>query len=210
MSISAIVEGHGDEPAVRILAHRLLDSRSRWDARLSRIHNAKGKPRLLRKFEDFVKYASFDEGCQAVLVVVDADNHCPVDLAKGLSRRAVGLGLHIPVAIVVPHREFEAWFVAALDESADNPVRTRLQLDPEAVCPDNPDALRDAKGWLKGRMGRGRSYAETDDQPALAAALSIELASARSRSFRRLERALQELLAAIDGAAATVTPEAAP
>ena len=210
MSISAIVEGHGDEPAVRILAHRLLDAHSRWDMRVGRIQNAKGKPRLVRKFENFIRYASFDKGCQAVLVVVDADNDCPVDLAKGLSRRAVGLGLQIPVAIVVPHHEFEAWFVAALDESAGNPVRTRLQLDPEAVCPDNPDALRDAKGWLKGRMKRDRSYTETDDQPALADALSVELASARSRSFRRLERALRELLAAIDGAAATVTLEAAP
>lgn len=209
MSISAIVEGHGDEPAVRILANRLLDSQSRWDVRVHRVKNAKGKPQLMRKFENFVEYTLYDEDCQAVLVVVDADNDCPVDLAKGLSARAAAKGLQIPVAIVVPQPEFEAWFIAALDENADSPVRTRLQLPSEAVCPDNPDALRDAKGWLKGRMGRGRSYAETDDQPALADALSIELASARSRSFRRLEHALQELLAAIDGGAAIVTPEPA-
>ena len=209
MSISAIVEGHGDEPAVRILANRMLDSQSRWDIRVQRVKNAKGKPQLMRKFENFVEYALYDEDCQAVLVVVDADNDCPVDLAKGLSARAAARGLQTPIAIVVPHREFEAWFIAALDESADNPVRARLHIAPDVRCPDDPDAVGNPKGWLRRNMRRSRSYAETDDQPALADALSIELASARSRSFRRLEHALQELLAAIDGGAAIVTPEAA-
>lgn len=206
MSISAVVEGHGDEPAVRILANRLLDFLERWNTRVHRVKNAKGKPQLIRKFEAFVNYALHDEDCRAVLVVVDADYDCPVELAKRLSARAVALGLQTPIAIVVPNREFEAWFIAALDESPDNPVRSRLQLTPGARCTDDPDAIGSPKGWLQGNMARPRSYTETEDQPALAAAVSLALVSERSRSFRRLQHALEELLAAIDGAAPTVTP----
>ena len=206
MSISAVVEGHGDKPAVRILANRMLDSMGHWGIRVRRVENTRGKPRLIRRFENFVKYALYDEDCRAVLVVVDANNDCPVELAKQLSARAVAMGLQTPIAIVVPNREFEAWFIAALDESPDNPVRSRLQLTPGARCPDNPDAIRNPKGWLQGNMARPRSYTETKDQPALAATVSLALVSERSRSFRRLQHALEELLAAIDGGASTVTP----
>lgn len=206
MSISAVVEGHGDGPAVRILANRMLDSMERWNIRVRRVKNAKGKPQLIRKFENFVRYALHDEDCRAVLVVVDADYDCPVEMAKRLSVRAVALGLQVPIAIVVPNREFESWFIAALDESPDNPVRARLQLTLDVLCPDDPDAIGSPKGWLKGNMKRPRSYAETADQPALAAAVSLALGSERSRSFRRLQHALEELLAAVDGGAPTVTP----
>ena len=210
MSISAIVEGHGDEPAVRILANRVLDSLSRWDVRVHRVKNAKGKPQLIRKFEKFVQYARFDKDCRAILVVVDADNNCPVDLAKSLSARAAALGLQIPIAIVVPHHEFEAWFIGALDESPANPVRARLQLPPGVHSPGDPDAIGNPKGWLQRNMERSRSYTETQDQPALADVISLEMISRRSRSFCRMEHALKELLDAVDGGAPIVTPRAAP
>jgi hypothetical protein len=52
-------------------------------------------------------------------------------------------------------------------------------------APITPDAIRDAKGWISARVPDGR-YHEVSDQPALTALLDIAMASANSRSFRKL------------------------
>ena len=67
MTITAIVEGDGDEPSVRILANRLLDHLQRWDIQVNHVKNAKGKPKLMRKFENFINYACLDDDCDAIL-----------------------------------------------------------------------------------------------------------------------------------------------
>ena len=207
MTITAIVEGDGDEPSVRILANRLLDYLQRWDIQVSRVKNAKGKPKLIRKFENFINYASLDGDCDAILVLVDADNECPTDAAKALASRAGALNLGIPIAIVMPNPEFEVWFIASLDSSPNNPVRTRLDLPSDTVSPDNPDdATNSAKGWLNAKMPRNRRYKETSDQPALSAAISLSVASQHSRSFQRLEHAIIQLIDAVDNGVSIVTP----
>lgn len=48
-----------------------------------------------------------------------------------------------------------------------------------------PEIPRDAKGWIKARMD-SRNYGETTDQPAFTAHMDLQLAHARSRSFRKL------------------------
>src|SRR5437867_181916 len=55
---------------------------------------------------------------------------------------------------------------------------------------------RDAKGELDVRMEPGRAYHPTVDQPALTALFDMAQAYSRSRSFRRIVRAVGSLVAA--------------
>jgi hypothetical protein len=59
--------------------------------------------------------------------------------------------------------------------------------------PFNPEALRNAKGWLSERIENGR-YREVSDQPALAAVFNLNDAYATSSSFRKLCREIDRLV----------------
>ena len=59
--------------------------------------------------------------------------------------------------------------------------------------PNDPEAVRDAKGWLDRRMENNESYSETTDQPALAALFDIEQAR-RADSFDKCYRDIVRLL----------------
>lgn len=84
--------------------------------------------------------------------------------------------------------EYEAWFLAAA-----NSVAGRQDIDPGAVPPDQPESIRNAKGWLTRRMPPGRSYQETLDQPALTAIFDLQAAK-RAPSFDKLWRDVATLL----------------
>jgi hypothetical protein len=73
------------------------------------------------------------------------------------------------------HREYEAWFLAALPEP--HPA---------------PETVRDAKGELAARL-EGR-YLPTVDQPSLSATFDLARAYPRCRSFRKLVSAFGELV----------------
>lgn len=67
----------------------------------------------------------------------------------------------------------------------------------EAVpAPDDPEAIRDAKGWLSERMENNRTYRETRDQPALTALFDLERArhvDSFDKCYREIVRLLGEL-----------------
>lgn len=90
--------------------------------------------------------------------------------------------------VVVCQRELEAWFLAAARS-----LRGKRGLPVDLEPPSSPEGLRDAKGWLSARMPGG--YSETVDQPALAAAMSLEEARATA-SFDKLWRDLVRILSA--------------
>ena len=59
--------------------------------------------------------------------------------------------------------------------------------------PEEPEAIRDAKGWLSNRMENGRNYHEKRDQPALADSFDLEQAR-RAGSFDKCYRDIVRLL----------------
>ena len=83
--------------------------------------------------------------------------------------------------MVLAHREFEAWFLAAV-ESLRGHRGVRIDAEPHP----NPEDPRGAKEQLELRLRVGASYMETADQPALSARFSLSAAYRRSRSFRKL------------------------
>lgn len=200
----AIVEGHGEanrpspseQPAVVILLKKLLQNlqcRTLFVAdkaplfRLSYsqfFHN--------EKFENAIRYHAIYPDCAALLVLLDMDDHCPKEKAAELTARVRTMGaLPFSVAVVCAKREYEAWFLASLES-----------IHAEQHYPGDPEAPRDAKGWLKKQFG----YRQIRDQALYTRKLNIELARVRSRSFRRLYHAVEELVAAVNEEQCVVTP----
>ncbi|HVF59618.1 MAG TPA: DUF885 family protein [Thermoanaerobaculia bacterium] len=125
----------------------------------------------------------------AVLVLVDADDDCAAELGRSLRERARQARADRDIAVVLPVREFEAWFLASA-ESLGGHRGLPVQLE----SPPDPEAVRDAKGWLSARMTVGRAYGPQVDQAALAQALDFRLAE-RAGSFRKFMRDLERLAA---------------
>lgn len=103
----------------------------------------------------------------------------PGDLARHLTLAAArGLRSDRPLAVVVASREYEGWFLAAAES---------LELPP---C-ENPEGVRDAKGWLRRAQG---SYSPTVDQAGMTARFDLGIARERADSFDKLCRELERLL----------------
>ena len=203
----SIVEGAGDEAAVPELLRRVLWERlCRYDIDVTKAISTHGKANLKRKLQQFLHYA-LKKGCEAILVVLDADVDCPIALAVELATAASRASLGIPVAIVCANREYEAWFICNLTATHGGKIRERLNLASSLTSPNDIERLRDPKGWLTGNMPRERAYKETFDQTPLTHQIDLDLTYGESRSFRRLCDAIGELVGALDEGAALVTPE---
>ncbi|MHB8521008.1 MAG: hypothetical protein ACYDH9_09625 [Limisphaerales bacterium] len=84
-----------------------------------------------------------------------------------------------------------------LDIARSSPAGSRKPNAPIAnddAAPANPESRRDAKGALDEFMPPDRAYSGTGDQPAMSATLDLGLAHRRNRSFRKLVRAVGDLL----------------
>ena len=204
-SIATIVEGKGEQHAVPGLVRRILAQYERYDLQVppSKVTNTKSN--LLNKFEKFLRYALID-GCAAILVLLDADDECPRTEVVDLVRKVTALNLDVPVAIVYAKCEYETWFICSLSSDQGDKIRERLELPAHVTAPENAEKIRNAKGWLTERMPRHRSYKEISDQAPLTHHIELDLVRSRSRSFRRLCHAIEELLQAVDLGEATVTP----
>lgn len=125
----------------------------------------------------------------AILVLIDCDDDCPKTLGTSLLERAQRARPDLPTSIVLAHREYEAWFLAAAESIAG-----LRGLDQPLLPPHNPEAVRDAKAWLTERMRSGVRYSPTQDQAALTSRFKLKLALDRSRSFRKLWKEVERLL----------------
>ena len=143
------------------------------------------------------------EGPDAILVLVDADDECPVEAVGSLVDRASVLNLGVPVAVVYAKCEYETWFISSLSEGTGGRIRAILNIAPSVNAPEDAENIRGAKEWLR---RRGRGYGETEDQEPLTHHIDMELTHSRSRSFRRLCHAVEELVRGIDESEAVVTP----
>ncbi len=126
-------------------------------------------------------------GASSVLIVLDADEDCPADLASHLLERA-RVQTDLPVRVVFPKVEVEAWILGAVDS-----LRGVRGIRDDAQPPPDPEAVRDAKRAITRLMEGSRGYVATDDLPALVDALDLELAEARSPSFAKFRRDLESL-----------------
>ena len=190
MTIQPIVEGHGDVAAVPVLLRRLVSEAQAWPVRIGRpIRLPRGQ--LVREggVKRAVRLACVQPNCGAVLMLFDADSDCPAHLGPTVHGWAVEAAGGLPCGVVLAHREYEAWFLAAI-ESLRGHRGVRIDAEPHP----NPENPRGAKEQLELRLRTGANYLETADQPALSAKFSLSDAYRRSRSFRKLATSFGNLV----------------
>lgn len=182
--IASIVEGHGEVGALPVLLRRLnewLPGHCYAQALTPiRVH----RDRFLNRDDEFRKQlllAAAKCGEKGwILVILDADDDCPVTLSADIYQRAKKYVPHRRLSVVLAKREYEAWFLAAA-RSLDGCRGFRCPDD----TPVDAEMPRDAKGWLRQNI-ESETYSEVLDQPAFTAQFDLQQAFDNSRSFRKL------------------------
>ncbi|HEX8674973.1 MAG TPA: DUF4276 family protein [Longimicrobium sp.] len=204
-SIVMFVEGEGDEAAVPVLLTRILHKLARYDWIANRTIRVGSLDKFISRMEDYLRYIEQDPKCAGALVLLDLDDGCPRSAAHALTERLRAYNAAFPIAVVFAHREYEAWFLASMWSLSLNATISEQRLD----YPGEPEARRDAKGWISQQMGSGRAYKERINQAQFTRKMSMRRAYKRSRSFRRLCAAVRELVELADrGDRGLVTPAA--
>jgi hypothetical protein len=199
--IYAIVEGHGEgnqppsggRAAINVLIQKLLTDLQCWTLFSAEKHWRMSYSEFFHgdKLERTIRYHKSYNDCAALLVLLDTDDACPKTQAITLTKRIAAMEL-LPFSVVVvcAKKEFEAWFLASL-ESIEN-----------QSYDDDPEEKRDAKGWLRKQFG----YKPTIHQARYTQKLDPGIAYVKSRSFRRLYHAFEEIVTAANNGKPVITP----
>ena len=181
MIIQAIVEGHGEVASVPVLLRRLAGMSDVHDFQIltpirygrdAIIHGS-----ALGRAVDLARSRNADW----LLVLLDADDDCPVEVADIMASRLTEAAPDIESRVVVVQREYEAWFLGAIES-----LRGRRGIAINAAPDPNPEGRRGTKEEITRRMVWSRAYASRDDQPALTALFAMQDAYRTCRSFRRM------------------------
>lgn len=190
VTIAAIIEGHGEKDSLPKVLYKIARRHSIWDLAVpTPFRVPRGRLTIAGGLEQAVgAEARRVPGAGGVLVLIDADDDCPAQLGPVLLARARTASAGKPVAVVLAKREFESWFVAAAPSLSSCGF-------PEALdAPDDPESIRDAKGWLTDHRVDGHPYKPTVDQRLLASAFDIDLARKAAPSFDKFCREVESLL----------------
>jgi hypothetical protein len=193
-TIACIVEGRGEVAAVPILLRRIAYSAVGADVGVPQpMRLNRNKMLVDDELTRFARFAASTAGSNgSLLVLADADDDCPVDLAQ--SRLAVLSSLELPHSVVFAQCEFESWFLAAAES-----LSGKRGMLPDLVSPARPEEVSNPKKWLErhhrdNQTGMKRwCYSETTDQPGFAHYMDID-AARRCASFDKFVRSVTSLI----------------
>ena len=189
---AAIVEGEGDETALRPLIYHIIASsggvvyptvmppyRVHWGT-------------MVNRPDDLAYYAQMalsEAGNAArLLVLLDADGQCPAELGPRLLQQLEVRFPSAPVSVTVADWEYESWFIASAEA-----IAASVNVEAIIEVPQNIESIHDTKGWLR-RNVLMRKYNPRRDQAAFSARINVPLARSRSQSFNRFCREIERLL----------------
>jgi Domain of unknown function (DUF4276) len=190
--ILPIVEGDGDMLAVPELIRRVAADQGVHDVKVMRPHKRGELPKVLSRFDDYLATALLEQA--PLLWVMDYDCADCTDRAghvRELRKRATRLAPSVPVEFVFMVQEFETLFLA-------DPETTRFvfkDIPATTAFPEDPERVRNAKGWLSQVRPKGSAYKPTQHQQKLAALIDLARLRSRSPSFVQFETAVSSLLA---------------
>lgn len=190
MKIYPIVEGYGEVEAAPVLLRRLLTGAQCHSVDVGKpIRRTQAQMTGKEGIQTAVKLAILKPDCAAVVIIFDGEDSCPKELAGKVRVWAQAAAGKVPSEVVVAYREYETWFLAAIES-----LRGKYGIRNDAIAPDDPEARRDAKSALEEFMPRDRAYSETGDQPGMSATFNMGIAYRRNRSFRKLVKAVGDVL----------------
>lgn len=191
VTLACVVEGQGEITGLPKLLFRIAHQHAIWNLRVPRPYRV---PRGSLIVPGGIERAVAAEGNRVdgaggVLVLLDADDDCPAELGPSLLARAQSARSDQAVAVVLPKREYEAWFLASAPS-----LSSHCGLADDLTAPDDPEGIRDAKGWLTERRVDGLQYSPTVDQAALSSVFDMEQAKSAAPSFDKFCRDVEMLL----------------
>jgi hypothetical protein len=176
--IQPIVEGHGEVEAVPVLLRKLAALMAVAYVDVGRpIRRTRSELVMRDRLAQAIELARLKPRCSGIFVLFDADDDCLKTLAPRIQRWADELAREIPAAVVMANREYESWLLHSF----------------ASPFPVDPEQIRDAKGLLGERLRHG--YSETVDQAKLTNATDWALVQTKSRSARKLIKAVRGLFA---------------
>jgi len=190
--VATLVEGQGEVAALPVLLRRMAAETAPdvWLDLPRPYRLGRGSLLAPHGVERAVAALAEQGGPAAgLLVLLDADDDCPAELATALLPRVGATRPGGRNSVVVANREFEAWFLAAAPS-----LQGKRGLAAELPQPADPELPRDCKGWLSQHRVDGHDYKPTADQAALAAAFDLRLARKNSPSFDKLWRDVDRML----------------
>jgi hypothetical protein len=188
--IQPIVEGHGEMTAVPELLRRVMTALGTFGVRVRPpIRRPRSDFFMEDRFRGSIQLARLQPDVQAILAVFDLDDDCARDVVPMLLGWGRQEALSLPFGVALARREYEAWFLAAIES-----LRGKRRIRADATSPADPEAIRDAKGAVSRFMSPVKPYQETADQVALSAQFDLGLTYRRASSFRKLVRELCRIL----------------
>ncbi len=155
------------------------------------------KSRLIKKLEAHIQLCLRNREAGGILIVFDADDDCAKTVAANIAQKARGLKVPVPVAAVAAVREFESWLIASMDSIEGRQVGGLVVMR-SGSRPD-PESITDPKEWLSQHFQSTKSnpvarYRPTTHAREMSRYVDVGLATRRSRSFRRLVNAVEQVV----------------
>ena len=119
--IAPIVEGDGEVSAFPILLRRLVVALNPSVAIQVApcFRHPSGSIRRAGGVERAVEAVARIHAGYSIVVLIDSDDDCPKNLGPELVRRARSARPDLPVEVILAHREYEAWFLAAAESASE-------------------------------------------------------------------------------------------
>jgi Domain of unknown function (DUF4276) len=194
LRVQPIVEGHGEDVAIRPLLERIWYEFLNGDQIdiLRPLRKPQGTLLQEAGLKAAVDAAKIkldtrqpDNLAKLVLILIDSEGECPGKLAPQLLQWGQQVRSDADIACVMPHPMFETWFVAAASSLAGvNGLPAKL------TVPNDPEQSGLGKAWLKKQLPW--KYSETVDQPRFTAKMDLSLCCKHSPSFDKLCRELKQ------------------
>lgn len=191
LRVVVIVEGHGEEAAIRTLLERIWYELLGSDDYIEVIpwREKQGQLRKKESLSSIVEAAAIKlhatertDFRRLLLVMIDTEGEeCPKRIAPDRLAwvREVRSDASTEVACVMPNPMFETWFAAAA-----NSLKGKNDLPGDLPKPEDPERDGLGKNWIKKLLPR--KYKETVDQPRLVRHMSLTECRDSSRSFLKL------------------------
>ena len=191
--IACVVEGHGEVEALPVLIRRIaIEADPQQTLKIfSPIRiSASQFLNFSTEFSRTLALAAAQcESSGSIFILLDCEDDCPATLGPEILRAAIRELPHIKVYVCLAYREYESWFIAAIES-----LGGKRTIFPDMHAPEYLDNIRDAKGWIGRAMSKAK-YSPPLDQAALTAAMDFTSAR-RSDSFDKCHREITAMIRA--------------
>lgn len=206
--IAPIVEGQTESTSLERILQRIWQEILQRPNRLSVIQPNRGtRTQLISNQSDDLarriqqcqiqlqeKHRRQPDASRSILLMLDADDDCPVQIASQLRDRMQRIARpEVLCLCVIPHRMFENWIVAG--SSTLGNISGLPENLPSIADVTDVDQLRGVD-WLETQIRlhrRGGKYKKTVDAPVFVQRMSLSDCQQYSRSFRKLVSELAKI-----------------